>query len=206
MTTLRGASSGSRPRRPLLGRHLRRETLSRPMAWRGGCAILFGVFAFSRTWNSTQALVLAFGVYAAFEALAAFLAAFGLRNRPLAVIAAVDAIAAASFLFGPAPPLLTFSHVLGAWAMLTGILELFAAGALRRPLRTERAQAAAGVVSILLGIGLGIFPELGSAELAGWLGATMILFGCFCVLAAARVRFDAVSIAPRANWRRRGAA
>jgi drug/metabolite transporter (DMT)-like permease len=183
-----------------------RETIARPMAWRGIFAILFGLFAVSGALGAPSALALVFGLYAAFEALAALMTGLGLKNRSLVVLAVVDSLTGAFFLLNPDLPLFTFSHVVGAWAMLTGVLELFAAGALRRSRKTERAQAAAGVVSVALGFVLGIYPELGPADLAGWLGAAMMLFGCLCILAAARVRFGPASVVSRGKWSDRGAA
>ena len=192
-TTERGLFA-SRPPRPSgatrsIARY--REKFAGAMAWRGILAMIFGLYAFSRAWDSTRGLALAFGVYVALEALAAFAAGVSLKNRSLLVIAAVDSATVAFFLLATEPGLLTFSHVLGAWAMLTGILELFAAGALRRSPAAERAQAAAGIVSIALGVGLAVFPELGPGDLAGWLGSMMTLYGCFCTLAAAQARFGA---------------
>jgi uncharacterized membrane protein HdeD (DUF308 family) len=183
-----------------------REAIARPMAWRGIFAILFGLFAVSGARRSPAALALAFGVYASLEAVAALMTAIGLENRSLILLAVVDSLTAAFILLMPDLPLITLSHVLGAWAMLTGVLEVFAAGALKRSRKTERAQAGAGVVSIALGFALGIYPELAPADLAGWLGAAMMLFGCLCILAAARVRFGAPSVVSPARWRDRGAA
>lgn len=183
-----------------------REAIARPMAWRGIVAILFALYALSGTWESVRALALAFGAYAAFEALAALVAGVGLKNRPLVLIAIADTVTGTYFLLRPDLREHTLSYVLGAWAMATGVLELFAADALRRSPPTERRQAAAGIVSIVLGVGLAIYPELGHAELAGWLGATMMLFGCFCLLAAARVRFETEARGPQPKSWRRGAA
>jgi len=160
------------------------------MVWRGACAILFGLFAISGAWSSTAGLAVAFGIYGAFEALGALVAGRRSGNPALLWIAAADGLAATFFLLRHDLGVLTFSYAVGAWAMLTGILELVSAAAIRDSRTTRRAQKAAGIVSIALGFGLGVYPELGPAELAGWLGATMILFGCFCILAAARFRFS----------------
>jgi uncharacterized membrane protein HdeD (DUF308 family) len=176
------------------------------MAWRGIFAILFGLFAVSGAGDSPGALALMFGIYVAFEAVAALMTGLALGNRSLVLLAVVDSLTGALFLLLPALPLITLSYVLGAWAMLTGVLEVFAAGAFKRSRKTERAQAGAGVVSIALGFALGIYPELAAPDLAGWLGAAMMLFGCLCILAAARVRFDPASVVSPARWSDRGAA
>ena len=170
------------------------SAIARPMAWRGIFAILFGIFAVSGAWGSTRVLAFVFGVYAGLEAFAALMSGLGLRNRSLVILAVIDSLTGAFFVLQPELQLLTFSYVVGAWAMLTGILEMFAAGAFRRSFETKRMQAGAGAVSIALGFGLGIYPELSPASLAGWLGATMLLFGCLSVLAAARVRFGRPSV------------
>jgi hypothetical protein len=57
-----------------------------------------------------------------------------------------------------------------------------------------------------LGLGLGIYPELSHRDLSGWLGATMLVFGCLCVLAAARYRFASKPAVPNTKWSERGAA
>jgi len=183
-----------------------RDAIARPMAWRGIFAILFGIFALSGAWGSTGALALVFGIYAAFEALAALMSGLGLKNRSLGIRAVVDSLTGAFFLLQPELKLLTFSYIVGAWAMLTGVLEVIAAGALRRSRPTQRVQAAAGFTSIALGVGLGIYPELGPKDLAGWLGATMVFFGSLCLLAAARVRFGSRAAVSKAKWSDRGAA
>lgn len=183
-----------------------RDAIARPMAWRGIFAVLFGIFAVSGAWGSIGALALVFGIYAAFEALAALMSALTLRNRSLVLLAVVDSLTGAFFLLRPELKLLTFSYVVGAWAMLTGLLEVVAAGALKRSRPTLRVQAAAGFTSMTLGVGLGIYPELGLTDLAGWLGATMVVFGALCVLAAARVRFGSKPAVSNAKWSDRGAA
>jgi uncharacterized membrane protein HdeD (DUF308 family) len=160
------------------------------MVWRGACAILFGLYAISGAWTSTAGLAVAFGIYGVFEALGAVVGGRRSRNPALLWIAAADGLAATFFLLRHDLRLLTFSYAVGAWAMLTGILELVAAAAIRDSRKTRRAQGAAGIVSIALGFGLGVYPELGQAELAGWLGATMVLFGCLSILAGARFRFS----------------
>jgi uncharacterized membrane protein HdeD (DUF308 family) len=183
-----------------------RDAIARPMAWRGIFAILFGIFALSNAWGSTGALALVFGIYAALEALAALMAGLRLKNRSLVLLAVVDSLTGAFFLLRPELKLLTFSYVVGAWAMLTGVLEVLASGAFRRSRPTQRVQAAAGFTSIALGVGLGIYPELGARDLAGWLGATMVVFGCLCVLAASRVRFASRPAVSEVKWSDRGAA
>lgn len=180
----------------------------RAMAFRGAIAIALGVPAISGVWGKWESgpvrgLVIVFGAYAALETIGALGAALGLRNRAILGIAVVDGLAAGLLLF---PDLggLAFAYLLGAWAMATGILELFAAGLTRKSPPLVRAQAAAGGVSILLGLVLAFHPGIETKNLAGWLGATMVSFGVLCLVAAGHVRADASGRVrtPRRNRRR----
>lgn len=158
--------------------------LRRPMVWRGFLAIAFGCYALSGAWVSPRGLSIAFGTYAALEALGALWAAFVFRSGPLMGIAVVDWMTALLLLLALNPSFLFLAYVVGGWAMGTGILELFAAGLSSRTTVLVRTHAAAGVVSILFGVVFGLFPNLPRAEVAGLIGAALVCFGVLCLPAA----------------------
>jgi uncharacterized membrane protein HdeD (DUF308 family) len=155
------------------------------MLWRGILAIAFGLLAVSVATESGGALAFVFGTYATLESIAALATSLTLRNRFSFGIAILDALAGGYVLLVAPPEPVSLAHVIGAWAMATGILELFAGRSPRRPgVRTR----AAGVVSLLLGLILAVWPEMPLTSIAGWTGAMLLSFGGLCLVAAEHLR------------------
>jgi uncharacterized membrane protein HdeD (DUF308 family) len=196
MTANGGRLGGSRPGErglrekagaagPILARP-RRPALGGPMAVRGVFAIAFGFFAFSGAWISATGLARGFTLYAVVAAAAALVAGSRVRSRSLVLVAVVNLLTGFLLVLPGGLGDLELPHLVGAWAMLTGILEVFAAGAMRRLPGIEWIQASAGGMSILLGIALGALSGFTTSGLAGSLGAMSVLFGVLCIAAAAR--------------------
>jgi len=164
----------------------RRPSAVHAMLWRGILAIAFGLLAVGAGPGSARGLAFVFGTYAALEALGALAAALALENRALFGIAIVNSLAGGYVLLVAETAPTPLAHVIGAWAMATGILELFASGSLRRGpgVRTE----AVGVVSILVALIFAISPDMPLASIAGWTGAMLLWFGCLYLLAAEHFR------------------
>jgi uncharacterized membrane protein HdeD (DUF308 family) len=154
--------------------------------WRGILAIAFGLLAVSVATESGGALAFVFATYAMLDSIGALATALTLRNRFSFGIAILDALAGGYVLLVSPPEPVSLAHVIGAWAMATGILELFAAGAPRR--NPEVRMRAAGVVSLLLGLILAIWPDMPLTSTAGWTGAMLLSFGCLCLVAAEHLR------------------
>jgi uncharacterized membrane protein HdeD (DUF308 family) len=74
------------------------------------------------------------------------------------------------------------------WAILTGILEIVAAIRLRRVLNNEWLLAVAGVLSIIFGLILVIWPGSGAVGLVWLIGIYAIVFGVALVALALRLR------------------
>ena len=110
----------------------KRPSAVHAMLWRGILAIAFGLLAVGAGPGSARGLAFVFGTYAALEALGALAAALALENRALFGIAIVNSLAGGYVLLVAETAPTPLAHVIGAWAMATGILELFASGSLRR--------------------------------------------------------------------------
>jgi uncharacterized membrane protein HdeD (DUF308 family) len=165
-----------------------RDSVGGPMATRGILAIAFGILALSGSWISTAALETGFAVYLVLAAAAALVTGLRVNSRPLLFVALADSLIGALLFMPGALGDLELPHLIGAWAMLTGILEMFAAGAFRRSPATKWFHASAGVASILLGVIVGAVPGFDSAATGGWLGALSVFFGVLCLAAAAHTR------------------
>jgi uncharacterized membrane protein HdeD (DUF308 family) len=79
-------------------------------------------------------------------------------------------------------------QLIGFWAVLTGILELFAAIRLRHEFPGELLLGIAGVASVLLGWAILFRPAAGATLLVALLGSYALVFGTAMLLQALRLR------------------
>lgn len=79
-------------------------------------------------------------------------------------------------------------YLVGAWALITGVMEIVAAVQLRRVIQGEFWLLLAGIVSV--GLGLALFAHPGTGILAGafLIGAYALVFGVALVALAFRLR------------------
>jgi uncharacterized membrane protein HdeD (DUF308 family) len=151
---------------------------------RGVVAIAFGVLAFLAPAWGIAILVALFAVWAILDGVSSLLTGWRTRGQDrswwlevleglVGVIAGVIAIAL--------PELAAEALVLiiGAWAVLTGAIEIVLAVRLRRVIRGEIWMALAGVASILFGALVFLFPAAGALSLVWLIGAFAIVFGAF---------------------------
>jgi uncharacterized membrane protein HdeD (DUF308 family) len=82
------------------------------------------------------------------------------------------------------------------WAIVTGIMEIVAAFAIRRFVTREWALGLAGVISILFGILLFVFPGAGLLSILWLVGIYGIIFGVLFIVRAFQLRSWASSVAP----------
>jgi uncharacterized membrane protein HdeD (DUF308 family) len=154
---------------------------------RGLVAIVAGVVVLALPGITVGALVILFGAYALIDGIAAFIAAFRssraherwgmLLPEGLAGIAA-----AAITVIWPPLTALVLVYLIGAWALVTGVLEVAAASRLRRFIAGEWLPALSGIASLLFGTLVLAMPLAGAlaiAMLAGVysLASGFILFG-----------------------------
>jgi uncharacterized membrane protein HdeD (DUF308 family) len=83
---------------------------------------------------------------------------------------------------------LALVYVIAAWALITGGLEVAAAIKLRKEIEGEWLLGLSGVLSMLLGGLLALFPEAGAIGLVWYFGAFAFLFGVLMVGLGLRLR------------------
>ncbi len=148
---------------------------------RGALAVLVGVIAFVWPGITFEALVLLFGLYAFFDGVLVLgfglmAAGDGLQWWPL-VLAGILGIALGVITFiQPQTVGLVLVYLVGAWAIVTGLLEVVAAIRLREVISTEWLMGLSGVLSILFGVLVVMQPGAGAISL-------VYLFGLYAVLA-----------------------
>ncbi len=164
------------------------------LAVRGALAVLFGLAALIWPGITLRVLVWLFGFYAVVDgllALAALLVGGRLASgrRGWLLFEGVVGIAAGVFTFlWPGITALVLLYLIGAWAVVTGLLEIAAALVLRRELRGEWLLALAGVLSVAFGILLAVRPGEGAIAIVSVIGVFAILFGVALVVLGLRLR------------------
>jgi uncharacterized membrane protein HdeD (DUF308 family) len=83
---------------------------------------------------------------------------------------------------------LAILYLIAAWAIVTGILATAAAIGLRRVILGEWALIAGGVVSVIFGIVLVVWPSEGLLALVWIFGIYALVFGVMQLVLAYRVR------------------
>ena len=160
---------------------------------RGVLAIAFGVLSFVAPGTSIAVLVLLFAAWALVDGVTNVWTGIRTRDRDrswwLEVLEGVVSILAgliALVLPGFAAEILVL--LIGAWAIVTGAIEIWSAIRLREQITGELWLALAGVASILFGLVLLIFPAAGAQSLIWLIGSGAIVFGAFLVALGWRLR------------------
>jgi uncharacterized membrane protein HdeD (DUF308 family) len=162
------------------------------LALRGALAALFGVAAFVVPGLTVAFLIALFGVYAFIDGVLAIVAGVKAAEHHerfasllLRGIVGIAAGVVAFILPGPTAVVLTL--MIGAWAIVTGVLEIVAAVHLHRA-QGEWLLIANGVLSVVFGLLLVVVPTLGILTLVWVIGGYAIVFGVVMLTLAFRLR------------------
>ena len=163
------------------------------VALRGVLAVLFGVIALFFPQIAVTALVTVFGVYALIDGVLAIVAArrAAEEHRDWGIFA-LEGVAGVLFavacLLAPFLVAAVLVTIVAFWAVVTGVLEIVAAVRLRREIETEWLLGLAGVLSVIVGVLLFIFPVGGALTFATIIGAYSLIFGITLIALAFRLR------------------
>lgn len=161
------------------------------VALRGLAAIAFGILAFIWPGITLAVLVLLFGAYAIVDGLLALYAAArsGGQNVWAPLLEGVLGVVAGIVAFvWPGLTALTLVFIIAAWAIVTGVLEVFAAIRLRNVITNEWMLGFAGVLSVVFGLLLFAQPGAGALALVWIIGAYAVIFGIALLGLAWRLR------------------
>lgn len=163
------------------------------LAIRGGIAILFGVIVLLAPAIALEALVLLWGAYALSDGILSVWA--GLKGHGkhqhwwVSVLEGVVSIfAGLAAVMWPGLTALVLLYIIAAWAIFTGVTELFAALQLRKEIAGELWLALSGVVSILFGALLFFAPGTGILAVLWILAFYAIAFGAFLLVLSFRLK------------------
>lgn len=161
-------------------------------AVRGVLAIIFGGVALIWPGQTLQALVLVFGAFALVDGIFAVIAGIAARGTfdrwwALLLEGMVGIVIGLATFFWPGITALVLVYFIAAWALITGILEIVAAIQLRRVITNEWMYILGGLISILFGILLFVFPGSGAVSLVWMIGIYAIFFGISEIIFAFRL-------------------
>ncbi|MBS0340407.1 MAG: HdeD family acid-resistance protein [Proteobacteria bacterium] len=162
------------------------------LALYGAISILFGISAVVSPLGTALALAWAFGVMALAEGVTSLVALFD-KNTPISkgwlaiysLASIAFGLAAVIFPGAVAGVLILF---LATWLVVGGVYRIVLAVRVRKQIEGEWWIALSGVLSIALGLMFFASPAAGLASLTVWIGAFVLLYGIFQIMAALRIR------------------
>lgn len=163
------------------------------VALRGVVAIVFGVLAFVAPAFGLALFVALFAIWALVDGVGSLLTGIRTRGQDrswwIEILEGIAGVAAGVIaLVAPEFAAQVLLVLIAAWAIVTGIIEIVLAVRLRRVIEGEAWLALAGVVSILFGVVVVLFPAAGALSVVWLIGSFAVAFGVFLVLLGWRLR------------------
>lgn len=164
---------------------------------RGLLSIIFGTLALVWPEITLLALVTLFGVFVFVDGVLDLIAGFASAESNqrwwvLILEGLVEIAVALIIFFWTDITAVVLLYFIAAWAVFSGLMEIIAAVQLRRMIENEWSMILGGILSIVLGVLLFIFPEAGAVSLTWLIGIFAIVFGVLFVILAFQLR---------KNWR-----
>ncbi len=159
---------------------------------RGLAAVAFGILVIVFPGLAISTFVILFAAYALVDGVFTILAA--VRNRQQSrwwvylLEGIVSVIAGILALAYPGITALVMLYLIAFWAVMTGVLEVWAAIQLRKEIEGEFWLGLSGVLSILFGALLILFPGTGILTVLWLVAGYAIVFGAIMVILAFRLR------------------
>ena len=160
---------------------------------RGIAAVAFGILALIWPGKTLLMLLVLFGAYAMVDGLLALGAAFG-RGRSsgaswwLAIAGGLGVVVGLATFLWPGVTAVVLLLFIGAWTLMRGLLEIAGAIQMRRETEDAWLLALDGVVSVIFGLSVLVFPGAGALALIWIIAAYAIVSGAILILLSLRVR------------------
>jgi uncharacterized membrane protein HdeD (DUF308 family) len=159
---------------------------------RGVCAVLFGVATFIWPGISIAVLVLMWGAYAFADGILSIIGSFkgGQAGFPwwLLLTGIVGVLAGVFTFVNPAMTGLALLLLIAAFAIVRGIMEIAAAIRLRHEIEHEWLLAIAGIMSVVFGVFVAIFPGAGALAIVLWIGVIAVAIGVLEITVGLRLK------------------
>jgi uncharacterized membrane protein HdeD (DUF308 family) len=168
------------------------KSTSTSMILLGILAIAVGIIAIAWPGVTILALVILFAVYAFADAGLQAARAFSSRSAgPVfghLLLALIDLAAGVVALVWPGPTALVLVIVVAAWALVSGLAEVFAGFAAGETAGTRAMFIVSGLVSVAFGVLLFARPGVGAVTLALLFGLYSMIYGISQIAAGVQVR------------------
>jgi uncharacterized membrane protein HdeD (DUF308 family) len=160
------------------------------LALRGVFAVLFGLLTFFIPGITLLTLVLLFGAYAILDGIFDIVSAVRAPGHhwPLILEGVVGIIIGILTFLWPGITTMVLLYLIAFWAIFTGVLEIVAGIRLREVIANEWLLILMGVLSVLFGFLILIFPGAGALAIVIWIGAYALLFGIMLIALAFLLR------------------
>lgn len=160
---------------------------------RGLVAIVFGVLTWLQPAASAAALVLVFGVYVFVDGLLGVYAAINSRRQSrhwwvILLWGLTGVVVGLLTVVKPAITALVLTMYIGAWALITGVMQIIAAIRLRKEIEGEWVLVLGGLISVLLGGFVLAQPGAGMMAMLWVLALYAVAFGVLMVILAFKIR------------------
>ncbi|GGH63560.1 hypothetical protein GCM10010975_29490 [Comamonas phosphati] len=162
---------------------------------RGLVAIAFGVLTWLQPAASAAALVLVlvFGAYVFVDGLLGVYAAIRSRQQSrhwwvILLWGLTGVVVGVLTVVKPAITALVLTMYIGAWALITGVMQVVAAIRLRKEIEGEWVLVLGGVISVLFGCFVLAQPGAGMMAMLWVLAAYAVAFGVLMVILALKIR------------------
>jgi uncharacterized membrane protein HdeD (DUF308 family) len=163
------------------------------VALRGVIAVIFGVLALAKPDITLEALVYTFGFFAIVDGTFSFIGGLSMIGSgapwggPVFGGLAGIGVGIVTF-FWPGITALGLLYLIAFWAIFTGLMELTAAVQFRKEATHPVMLGIAGVLSVLFGVLLVIFPGSGALSVVWLIGVYAITFGITFIVLGFRLR------------------
>ena len=158
---------------------------------RGFLAVAFGLTALVWPEITVIALVAAFGAYVLVDGIVAVIFSLGGRGNVrwwTAMWGLVSVAAGAAAFLWPDITARALGYRLAAWAVLAGVSELVVAIAWRQEMRNEWVLIVTGILSVVVGLVLAIYPVAAALSFVVLIGAHAVVLGVLLVVVGFRLR------------------
>lgn len=158
------------------------------LAIRGIAGILFGIGAFVWPGLTLSVLILLVGAYALVDGLFALIAGIGARRWLMALEGLAGLILGVLTFVWPGITALVLLYFIAMWSIITGVFEIAMAVQLRKVIANEWMLILSGILSLILGFVLIVYPGAGALSLIWLIGAYALIFGIVTLGLAFRLR------------------
>ena len=168
------------------------KSLSTSLILRGILAFAVGIIALAWPSVTVLALVILFAVYAFIAAGLQAMQAFSSRNAGPVVghllLGLLDLGAGVIALAWPGPTVLVLVLIVGSWAVIAGLFEIFAAFRAGEAAGTRALLILGGLVSVAFGVVLFARPGMGAITLALLFGLFNLIYGAWTFVQGIELR------------------